>query len=125
MKTMSYIDCMIARKLMTSKEPQKIIDVICRLTGATKDQIIGQSKHRKIVYSRQLCMYLMAEFFPLMTLREIGREFDSRDHSTVIHSKQTIRNTFQLNDEWSVEVKKLYREAKKILINNFYLPNKV
>lgn len=52
-----------------------------------------ESKNRKheITLSRQMCMYLAKQLTQL-SLKSIGSNFGGRDHSTVLHSCQTIEN---------------------------------
>ncbi len=49
----------------------------------------SKSRKKEVVYPRQLAMYLAKEYTEL-PLKSIGYHFGGRDHSTVIHSIQSI-----------------------------------
>lgn len=117
---MSYLDCMILRQLITRKEPEKIIEVLSRITGISKEEMKGTGRQRYVVAARDIAMLLMSEYFPHLTLNQIGRQLGSRDHSTVIHSREKLRNSLKLNDEFSRDIQRTYKQAKKVLDNNFY-----
>ena len=58
-----------------------------------------ESKNRKheITLARQMSMYL-AKQLTQMSLKSIGANFGGRDHSTVLHSCQTIENYLVTSD---------------------------
>jgi len=53
--------------------------------------IESKSRKHEIALARQTCMYL-AKKFTTSSLKTIGSHFGNRDHSTVLHSCQTIDN---------------------------------
>ncbi len=58
--------------------------------------MISKSRKHEIVVARQMAMYLMKELMEL-SLKSIGAEFGGRDHTTVIHSCQTLENYVDTN----------------------------
>jgi len=59
----------------------------------SQDVTLLSAKTRKheVVLARQMCMYL-AKQLTQMSLKSIGMHFGGRDHTTVLHSCQTILN---------------------------------
>ena len=57
--------------------------------GFTKEEIIGQRRHRPLVTARQIAMYVFRELTDL-SYPAIAREFGGRDHTTVIHAVDKI-----------------------------------
>ena len=78
----------------------EILDLCCEFFGIERKEIVGKSRYRKVMYARHLSMYLLHSDRNLyLTLSEIGRLFNGRDHSTVIHALKTMNNEFSLYDE--------------------------
>jgi len=80
------------------KEPKKLItvDFIMRCTAEEFGVSLGDIKTRKrnktIVLPRQIAMYLSRELTDL-SLPEIGQFFGGKDHTTVLHSYNKIKDT--------------------------------
>ncbi len=51
----------------------------------------AKTRKHEVVLARQMCMYL-AKLLTRMSLKSIGMHFGGRDHTTVLHSCQTILN---------------------------------
>ena len=67
-----------------------LVDTCCEFFAITRKQLFGRSRKRCIVEARQTCMYLMRKYKLYGSLKEIGRFFGKRDHSTVIHAINNI-----------------------------------
>lgn len=66
-----------------------IQEVIADYFQVTIADLKSKSRKKEVVYPRQLAMYLAKEYTDL-PLKSIGYHFGGRDHSTVIHSVQSI-----------------------------------
>jgi len=90
------------------KEPKKLItvDFIQRCTAEEFGVALGDLKTRRrnktIVLPRQVAMYLSRELTDL-SLPEIGQFFGGKDHTTVLHSynkiKEGVKNNPSLNEK--------------------------
>ena len=56
------------------------------------EDLKGKCKKREIVTPRQVSMYLVKKYMPDYTLGFIGSHYEGRDHSTVGHSIQVVRD---------------------------------
>ena len=82
--------------LITDKTPLPITpDLILTKTsdlyGFSSDELMGGSRRRPLVTARQVAMYTFRELTDL-SYPAIAREFGGRDHTTVIHGVEKIRN---------------------------------
>ena len=77
--------------------PQFIIDTVAEHFDITPSDIIGSKRSSKIVYPRQIAMYLCREMLesPLTT---IGKYMGDRDHTTVMHGIEKIEKELKNND---------------------------
>ena len=67
--------------------PEAILEYISRYYALEEAVIRGQQRIRDAVAARQIAMYLIRSMTNL-SLDEIGKVFDNRDHSTVLYSIQ-------------------------------------
>ena len=86
----------VLRDLVTARQPRPItpdliIDTTAEMFGFTRDEIIGQRRHRPLVTARQIAMYVFRELTDL-SYPAIAREFGGRDHTTVIHAVDKIKS---------------------------------
>lgn len=72
--------------------PATIIRIVSDYTNITPEDLRSKVRERNIVEARQLAMFFIYKNTPL-TLKRIGMEFN-RDHSTVIHSKETVEDLY-------------------------------
>jgi chromosomal replication initiator protein len=80
------------------------------------EAMIGSSRKREIVQSRQLAMYLIKKYMEI-PLKSIGSAFGNRDHSTVIHACQVVADLSQTDVQFKKYVteleKRIDKEGKK------------
>ena len=68
--------------------------------------IRGQQRVRDAVSARQIAMYLIRSMTNL-SLDEIGKVFDNRDHSTVLYSIQQIEKKMKKDASFAEMVKEI------------------
>jgi len=69
---------------------------VCEYFSVTPEQLRSSRRTRSIVLPRQICMYL-GRLLTGCSLGEIGKHFGGRDHTTVMHSIDKIRNSVVTN----------------------------
>ena len=75
-----------------------IIDEVCKYYSIENDVLRGQGRTKDTALARQIAMFLIREMTN-MSLKEIGREFDNRDHTTVLHSIERIEDLIKVDPE--------------------------
>ena len=87
-----------------SKEitPDLIIDIICDHFNINRDNLLSKSRLSEYVVPRQICMYLCGKMTSL-ALTSIASLL-KRDHSTVIHGINKIKENIDNNDELKTTV---------------------
>ena len=78
--------------------PEAILDYISKYYGVEESLIRGQQRVRDAVQARQIAMYQIRRMTSL-SLKEIGKEFDGRDHTTVINSIKRIEELIKKDPE--------------------------
>jgi chromosomal replication initiator protein len=85
-----------------------IIDVVARYYDLKLDEFKSKKRNREISFPRQIAMYLCRELTD-MSLPKIGEDFGGRDHTTVIHACDKIKEDMQANPEVRRTVEELRR----------------
>lgn len=73
--------------------------VVCEHLDITLEKLKAKTRKREVVQARQLSMFFAKEFTN-NSLKAIGGHFGGRDHSTVIHSCQAVRNLMDTDEEF-------------------------
>lgn len=83
-------------KELTIHDIQKMV---CEFYDVDYDQMLSKSRKRDITQPRQITMYL-AKKFTNNSLKAIGEHFTGRDHTTVIHSCNTVENLLDTDPDY-------------------------
>lgn len=70
---------------------EEIQKMVSKFYNLSYNDLLSKSRKREIVQARQITMYL-AKKFTGNSLKAIGAHFSGKDHTTVIHSCQTVEN---------------------------------
>jgi chromosomal replication initiator protein len=87
--------------LLSDKQPRPITPALIlqktsEMFGFPIEELTGKSRRRPLVTARQVGMYVCREMTE-MSYPQIAREFGNRDHTTVIHAVDKIRNQMMEN----------------------------
>jgi len=99
------LDLQLAKEVVygTSNVEKEIsVDLIKKVVSeyyrVSIDDIISKSRKLEIAIARHMAIYLTKMLTPL-SLKMIGANFGKRDHSTVLHSCQTIENYIETDSK--------------------------
>ena len=94
------------------QEIDVLYDVILGVTGVTKEEILGQSRKRDIMISRQILCHILRESGK--SLKAVAKMVRDSHHSTIMHSVEKV-------EDWITNpnyFKKEYR-IYNLIKNNF------
>lgn len=81
-----------------------IIDEVAKFYNIEPELLRGQGRTKDISQARQIAMYQIRRMTSL-PLKEIGREFENRDHTTVLHAIKTVEKMVKSQPETAEIVK--------------------
>ena len=84
---------------------------VCEYFSVSSDKLREKTRKRAVVQARQLSMFL-AKQFTKNSLKVIGKLFGGRDHSTVIHSCQAVRDLMDTDKEFKDAVQDLQKKIQ-------------
>ena len=104
------------RDKFSSAQPENInIDIIQRVVSddfnISLSDIRGKKRTKNVVLPRQIAMYLAQELTEFSTT-ELGMEFGGRDHTTVMHSCQKIREAIITDSKLDSKIQYLIKNIK-------------
>jgi len=113
------IDLELAKKVLrnfvktSSKEItiETIQRMVCEYYDVPYDKLLQKTRKREIVQARQITMYL-AKAFTKNSLKTIGEHFGGRDHTTVIHSCQTVKDLMDTDSLFRENVTELQQKVQ-------------
>ena len=82
---------------------------VCEFYNLRMPDLLSPRRHRAIARPRQVAMYL-AKLLTTASLPEIGRKFDGRDHTTVIHAVKKIDALIASDPAINADIAKLQRD---------------
>ena len=112
------IDLTLAKKIVKSfvnnfsraMSFETIQQTVSDTLGVPEELILGKSRKREIVQARQIAMYF-CKMYTEASLKSIGGAFGGKDHSTVIHACQTVKDLIDIDKSFE----KLVNEVEKKL----------
>ena len=83
-----------------------VVDKVARYFDVEPSSIYEKTRRKEVVKPRQLIMYILREDFSV-SYPAIGQKLGGRDHTTVIHSCEKIKNELKGNSELEEEIGQL------------------
>lgn len=92
-------------------------DVLCNYFRISEKDLISDSRKSQLVYARSLAFYLMREDLGLQ-LKEIGVLFGDRDHSTILHGYDKIKELLENDTQVISDIDYIRKKFKENLTFN-------
>jgi chromosomal replication initiator protein len=89
-----------------------IIRVVAEYFSLTPNDLRGKKRTQKIVFPRQLAMYIGREMTDYSTT-ELGQDFGGRDHTTVMHSIEKIKAKLLTDTTMEATIDSIMRSIKE------------
>ncbi len=102
----------VKKIIKNNEKPKKsasvddIVSIVADFYGIEKESIHQKTRRKEVVKPRQVVMYILREDFQ-MSFPTIGQRLGGRDHTTVIHSCDKIKNDIKNNPSFSQEIDRI------------------
>ena len=102
----------VRQSLRSFIRPQKnisvknVVEKVAEFYGINEESIYEKTRRREVVLPRQIIMYILREDFNI-SYPTIGAKLGGRDHTTVIHSCEKIKQEVIVNSELSKEIQNI------------------
>lgn len=95
--------------IKNSSRPRKtlaitdVVEKVARFYDIDQASIYEKTRRKEVVKPRQIIMYILREDFQI-SYPAIGKKMGGRDHTTVIHSCEKVKNEIKNNQELEEEI---------------------
>ncbi len=86
--------------------PKEIIKIVADFYNINEESIYEKTRKKEIIKPRQITMYILREDFNI-SYPSIGEKMGGRDHTTVIHSCEKIKNDLRFDNVLSQEINRI------------------
>lgn len=94
---------------------ENIANMVADHLKVSVDKMRGKTRKRDVVIARQLSMFL-AKTYTDNSLKDIGKNFGGRDHSTVIYSVRAVQDLLDTDALFKEQVTELEKKVRLSLI---------
>ncbi|MDR0333965.1 MAG: chromosomal replication initiator protein DnaA [Dysgonamonadaceae bacterium] len=110
------IDMSLARRVLEQSikfekkriTPQRIQETVCNFYNIKRELIQSASRKREIVQARQVAMYFTKQLTEL-SLSQIGIQIGNRNHATVLHACNTVKDLTEVDKSFCSDIKEIER----------------
>lgn len=90
-------------RLINKPKADAIVEIICEYYCLDIQIVKSKWRKREVTFCRQVCMYFLRQETAL-SLKAIAKMFSGRDHTTTIHSLNTVKDLIQTDESIRREV---------------------
>jgi chromosomal replication initiator protein len=89
-----------------SLSTEELIKIVADFYGVEVSAITDKSRKKEVVKPRQITMYVLREFFDI-SYPTIGDKLGGRDHTTIIHSYEKVKNDLKSDPALGAELEQI------------------
>ena len=102
----SIVQSILENKLLAQIGPKRIQEITAKYFQISPCDLLGRKKERRISYPRQVAIFLTRKYTD-MSLKEIGRAFGNKHHSSIIYSINSVERNIKSKVEVINDINKL------------------
>lgn len=87
-------------------DPMRILSAICDYYGLPLEEVIGKSRKQEYSWCRQVFCFLCVKHTK-MTKNQISQFVGRSEHSTTVHSEQTVRDILETEPDKIKDLKEI------------------
>jgi chromosomal replication initiator protein len=86
---------------------ERIINAVELVYDVPYSLMNTKTRKREIVEARQVAMYYLYKLINGISLKSVGELFGGRDHSTVIHARQTVEDLMTTDKAYRAKIEEV------------------
>lgn len=91
---------------------EDILRVVSRTLHVDEKLIVGSNRTEHVALARHVCMYLAKSMIQGATLSYIAGAFGKRDHTTVLHADQKVKELIDRDPALQMQIEEMVEELK-------------
>ena len=105
-------DC-IKNQIVSKNKIDLVIQMVAKNYNISLDDIKSKKRNSEINIPRQIAMYICRIYLD-ESLSRIGSEFGGKDHTTVMHAVNKIKNLILVDESVNIEINKIINKIPEI-----------
>ena len=101
----------VFNKEIEREKAKKIAKLFCDEVKISNEKLKIRTRKKEICENRQFLVYLLS-LYTKLSLTEIAKMYNLKDHSTVIHAKKTITNIIDTESQYNLLFYKLKQKIE-------------
>lgn len=94
-------------------DPARVIGMVADHFQVPAQELKGVSRIKRVALARQVAMYIMRNVLNL-SLKDIGYHFGGKDHTTVMHAIEKIKNLKARDPKFSSQIERISHNCKTV-----------
>lgn len=118
--TLEEVAHTLGKDAKTRREQVKVptvLRIVSKEFGVKVKDIKGPRRLKDVALARQICMYILREEFNYK-LEQIARFLNKKDHTTIIHGIDKIKNKMMIQDAFNFQIGRLIRDINDTAVIN-------
>lgn len=95
---------------INSVEIMDVAKTVCAKFNVPFDKLISKSRKRELVTPRKIAAFLAYQPVNKFSLKTIGSVLGGRDHTTMIHNRQSVVDMLQTSQTMREDISTLYKD---------------
>jgi len=107
--TLEFVKSILSSHAASGKKtitPKQLIQSVAEFYDLKIEELLGQSREKRLAFPRQIIMYLMREELE-SSYPAIGQELGGRDHTTAMHAYEKISKEIENNERVRQEIEQI------------------
>ncbi|MFZ5364278.1 MAG: chromosomal replication initiator protein DnaA, partial [Patescibacteria group bacterium] len=107
--TLDLVKRVLSTHIISNKKsatPKQLINTVAEFYDLKLDDLLGQSREKRLAFPRQIVMYLMRKELE-SSYPAIGQELGGRDHTTAMHAFEKITREVETSDRLKQEIEQI------------------
>jgi len=92
-------------------DTESICKIVSNVSGIQIAELKNNARKQEIVAARHVAMFMIQKYVK-SSLKEIGKHFGNRNHTTVVHACKSVQDKLKIND---AAITALYNTTKDII----------
>lgn len=99
------------KTIVSKNKMDQVIQIVCDHYNLTSDELLSKKRSNEIAIPRMIAMYICRVYLD-ENLTKIGIQFGGKNHTTVMHAVDKIKNEILKDDHLNGEIQKMVNEIR-------------
>ena len=99
------------KTIVSKNKMDQVVQIVCEHYNLTQEELLSKKRSNDIAIPRMIAMYICRVYLD-ENLTKIGIQFGGKNHTTVMHAVDKIKNEILKDDHLNSEIQKMVNEIR-------------